>query len=115
MHGADSHGGGGRRGEDEVQLASDVDDEELAERDSGEETEEGANEGAGQDTAPVPRGVVGERLAPVHGRETGDEETGHTTGTGSSSLDDGVLLGTKVHAEEGNLGEDLCEDTNLQA
>jgi hypothetical protein len=109
VHGADGHGGGGGSREDEVQLTSDVDDEESSERNSSEETEEGADESDCENAAEILLGVVGEEVETVHGGETGDKDTGHTTGTGSSGLDDGVLLGTELASEEGNVGEGLCE------
>jgi hypothetical protein len=114
VHGANGHGCGSGGGEDEVQLASDVDDEELAERDSSEETEEGAHEGDCDDATEILLGLVGEETELVHGWETGNEETGKTTGTSGRGLDDGVLLGTEVHANVRDLGEDLGKDLNLE-
>jgi hypothetical protein len=109
VHGADGHGGGGGSREDEIQLTSDVDDEESSERDSSEETEKGADESDCENAAEILLGVVGEEVETVHGGETGDENTGHTTGTGSGGLDDGVLLGTELASEERDVGERLCE------
>jgi hypothetical protein len=109
VHGADGHGGGGRGREDEVQLTSDVDDEESSKRNSSEKAEEGADQSDCENAAEILLGVVGEKVETVHGGETGDEDTGHTTGAGGGGLDDGVLLGTEPASEEGNVGEGLCE------
>lgn len=59
VHGSDGHGSGSRCREDQVQLASDIDDEKLSERDGGEETKEGAHHGDGQNTGEIILGVVG--------------------------------------------------------
>lgn len=109
VHGADGHSGSSRRGEDEVELSGDVDDEESSEGNSSEEAEEGADEGDGEDAAKVLLGVVGEEVETVHGGETGDEDTGHATGASGSGLDDGVLLGTESAAEDGDVREGLCQ------
>lgn len=109
VHGSNSHSGSSRRREDEVKLPGDIDDEESSERNSSEETEEGADEGDGEDTAKVLLGVVGEEVETVHGGETGDEDTGHTTSASGSGLDDRVLLGTEFAAEDGDVREGLCQ------
>lgn len=109
VHGSDGHGSGGGRGEDKVQLARNVDDEEASEGNSSEETEEGADKGDGEDAAEILLGVVGEQVETVHGGETGDEDTGHTTGTGGGGLDDGVLLGTEAASEERDVGQGLSQ------
>lgn len=110
VHGTDSHGGGGGRREDKVELASDIDDEELAKRHGGEKAKEGTDKGDCQDTSEVLLGVIGEQVETVHGGEAGDEDTGETTGAGGGGLDDGVLLGTELLADEGDAGETLCQE-----
>lgn len=112
VHRTDGHGGGSGGGEDEVQLSGDVDDEELSKRDSGEETEEGADKGDGENTAEIALGVVREKFQPVHGGETGHEDTGHATGAGSSSLDDGVFLGSELLADIRDAGQELGQHEN---
>jgi hypothetical protein len=109
VHRSDSHGGGSRSREHKVQLASDIDDEESSERNSSEETEEGADEGDGENTAEILLGVVGEEVETVHGGQTGDEDSGHTTGSGGGGLDDRVFLGSEFASEEGDVGEGFCE------
>jgi hypothetical protein len=109
MHGSNSHSRSSRRREDEVKLPRDIDDEESSKRNSSEETEESADEGDGEDTTEVLLGVVGEEVETVHGGETGDEDTGHTTCACGSGLDDGVLLGTEFTAEDGDVREGLCQ------
>lgn len=109
VHRADSHSGSSRCREDKVKLSGDVDDEESSEGNSSEEAEEGADEGDGEDATKVLLGVVGEEVETVHGGETGDEDTGHTTGASGSGLDDGVLLGTELAAEDGDVREGLCQ------
>lgn len=115
VHGTNGHGCSSGGGEDEVQLASDVDDEELAERDSGKETEEGADKGDCDDATEILLGIVGEEAELIHGRKTGDEEAGKTACTSCGGLNDGVLLRTEIHTDIGDLGEDLGKDLNLQA
>ncbi|CAH0027654.1 unnamed protein product [Clonostachys rhizophaga] len=112
VHGANGHGRGDGGGEDQVELTGGVDDEELSEGHGGEETEETADEGHGQGAAKVLLGVVGEQTELVHGRQTGDEHAGETTGTTGGGLDDGIFLGTEGLAEIGDVREDLAEEDN---
>jgi len=109
VHRSDGHGGGSRSREHKVQLASDIDDEESSERNSSEETEEGADESDGENTAEILLGVVGEEVETVHGGQTGDEDSGHTTGSGGGGLDDGVLLGSEFASEHRDVREGFCE------
>ena len=104
MHGADGQGDGGRRGEDELELTGNLDDEELAKGGNVEETQEGADKGNGEDGADVVLGSVAlaHGIKAVHGGNTGDEDTRNTTSTGSSGLDDGVFLGTENTTDDGN-------------
>ena len=107
VHGSNGHGSGGRSREHKVQLAGDVDDEESSKRDGGEKTEEGADEGDGENATEILLRVVRHEVQAVHGGETSDEDTGHTTSTGGSGLDDRVLLGTELATEKRNVGQGL--------
>lgn len=100
VHGADGHGGGGRGREDQAQLASYVDDEELAQRSSESETKVTTDDRQGDETREVGLWVVQE-VELVKGRDTGDEDTGETTSGRGGRLDDVVLTGTKVTTENG--------------
>ena len=118
MHRSDGQGGGGGGGEDEVELAGHVDDEELAERDGGEQAKKSTNDRDGNDATEVVRwALVVLRLArllpetkSVHGREAGDEGAGNTTSTSGGSLDDGVFLGPERHAQNRGVGQELAEN-----
>lgn len=67
VHRSDRESGGGGRGEDEAEVARDVDDEELAQRHGEEQTEERPDQGEGHVASVIVLHVLGQQLQVVHG------------------------------------------------
>lgn len=86
VHGSNSQGRGGRGREHKLELAGSANDEELAQRRNEEEAEEGAAEGQGEDLANITSRRARHEIESVHGRDTCNEDTCDTSGTGGSSL-----------------------------
>lgn len=86
MHGTDSQGRRGRGREHKLELAGSANDEELAQRRDEEQAEEGAAESQGEDLANIASRRARHEIESVHGRDTCNEDTSNTSGTGGSSL-----------------------------
>ena len=113
MHGSDRQANRSRRGEHELELAGDLDNEELAQRGDVEEAEERADKGDGEDGTNVVSGRVSlghDTVEAVHGRDTGDEDTGDATSARGGSLHDRVLLRTKDTADDGHVSAHLLQE-----
>lgn len=112
MHRADGHGGSRRCREDQTELARDVNNEELAQRSSEEETKVSRDSRKSDDDHVVVFGGGAQELELVHSRERGDENVGKTTGGHGSRLADVVLTRTEAAAQDrpalrNNLGKEL--------
>ena len=115
VHGADGDGSSRGSREDELELAGNLDDEEAAKWGDHEDTEEGADNGQGEDTANILLWGSSEKLQLVHGWEGGDENGGHSTSTYGGGLDDGIFLWSEVTSNDRKLrlGHSL-EDTEAE-
>lgn len=100
MHGADGHGSCRRSGEDELQLSRQVNDEELAKRCGGGESEIATHNGQCNESTEVLLGC-GEQTQLVERWNTGYEHTAETTCGSGSSLDNVVLTWTELPAKDG--------------
>lgn len=103
VHGADGDGSGGSSWKDELELAGNLNDEEAAEWSDHEDTEEGADNGQGEDTANIVLWGSSEKLQLVHGWEGGDKKGRHSTSTNGGGLDDRILLWSKVASNDWKL------------
>ncbi len=112
VHGADGQRDGGRRGKHELELAGDLDDEELAERGHVKQADEGADERDGEDGSDVVPGRVAlsHDAEAVHGRDRSDEDAASAASARRSGLDDGVLLGPEHAADEGEIAARFLEE-----
>lgn len=109
VHGADGDGDGRGRGENQAQLAGDVDDEELAQGRREEVAKVAADGGQGDNLAIVFLGRV-EEAELVQGGEGRDEDRRQTASSDSGGLQNGVLLGAKFAAQNGDVLEGLFEE-----
>lgn len=106
MHRADSKGSGSGSREDEFQLAGHMDDKELAERSSKEETIVCADNGEGEETREVFDWTGTEEVELVESGNGRDKDSSQSTGSGGNRLYDCVLFGSELAADDGEvLGE----------
>lgn len=97
--------------EDQSELLSHLDDKKSTKRGDEEEAEERTDQGDSEYPSNIMDWQAAHQVKLVHGWQSRDEETSDTTGSGSSGLDDGVLLWTKGTAEDRHVtcgpGEEL--------
>lgn len=100
VHRSDGQSHGGRGGEEQLQFTGNANNEELAERRDEEQTEERTHQSDGDQGAKILLRCALDGVESVDGGNTGDKDTGDTTGSRGRGLDNGVLLGTEVAAQD---------------